>query len=980
MKKLLTLFTFICLLFSQIDSIAQSPFLKLIGGGTSNLGNRRYRLTEEQTFSVGAVWSKDKVDLKKPFDVFAKVNLGTKNNSGADGIAFIFHTVEDYTPSGDASSFSAVGLNPSLAVEIDTYNNGQNNDPLNDHVAIQKNGNFVHGSNQSLAAPVNASPNTIFLNIEDGDDHFFRVTWNPATKTMKVFFDCSERISLTYDVINDVFAGNSQVYWGFIGSCGTNSNRQEVEILRCSAIDSYQEKDICDGTPVQIEASYGKSFSWSPALNLSATNTRVVTASPLSTTNYIANVQHECSLNFNDTVRVIRPNLTPFDWTENAAICEDQTLTLDATAADSKLYTWNDNSTAATKKITSSGNYKVTISDGNCFNVVSADITVNPLPKFNLGNNFNFCDNTNVVLDATAPDGQTYSWNTGSANPKISVNKTGLYIANVISSKGCKFSDSIDVLVRPTYKINESVNICEGNTYIYLNNVYSKDTIVKNLFLASNGCDSNYTLNIKVLRRSQGSIDRRICQGTTYNFYGNILNKAGVYKHNLNAANGCDSVLSLNLKVINSDTTKLSEYICKGTSYTLNNQTFNKDGIYAVKFSNSIGCDSFVILNLSVDKGLGYAQKQTICSGKAFDFYGQNLDKEGTYTHKLLNQKGCDSIITLDLSVRKLPTITLSTNKTLLCPSESTTISASDGFATYLWNSPKGDGKTLNTSEAGIYSVSVVDDLGCIGSDKIEIKISSPMTLNISKRTPSCSGYSDGQIEIKSVNGGIAPFTYSIDGKTFSNDLIFKNLREGDFKVFVRDAANCEAEINDNLQNPIPKRVRISDQSRSISLGDSTLVTLLPTFSDIQNIKWTPSESVNVDKLEAWLKPIRTTKYGVIVTDSLGCKFNDTVLVNVDARLRLFLPNVFSANIDGTNDEFKPFTGLGVERILSFRVFDRWGVLMFEALDYKPNEDISWDGYFKGIRVNEGVYLAHVQVRKLNGDIENVVSEVMLLR
>lgn len=980
MKKLLTLFTFICLFESQNLLFAQTPLIKVVGGEAKHLGNRRYRLTEDNDYTVGAIWSRDKVDFSKPFDILTKVYLGDKNNSGADGMALIFHTQEDYVPFGDASTYSAAGLNPSLAIEIDTYNSGGNNDPNNDHVAIQKNGNFVHGSNNSLAAPVNASPNTIFLNIEDDEDHFFRFTWNPTTKNMKVYFDCSERISLTYNVIDNIFSGETKLYWGFIAACGLNSNRQEVEVLRCSALDDYQEKEICDGTPIQIEASYGKSYNWTPALNLTSTNTRVTTASPASTTTYIANVQHECSLNYKDTFKVIKPNLTPFDWTQNAAICEDKSFILDATGADSKIYTWNDNSTGATKKITSSGNYQVTISDGFCFNVVSADITVNPLPKFNLGKDFNFCDNTSVVLDATAPDGINYSWSNGNANPKISINKTGLYIATVTSSKGCTFSDSINIMVRPTYKINETVNICEGNSYIYQNKTYTKDTIVKNLFIATNGCDSNYTLNIKVLKRSFGSIDRKICQGTTYNFYGNIINNAGTYKHNLKAANGCDSVVTLNLKVINSDTSKINEFICKGASYIINNQSFNKDGTYSIKFNNSIGCDSFVLLNLTVDKGLNYTFKKTICQGQTFDFYGQNLDKEGTYNKTLSNQKGCDSVITLDLSIKKLPSISLSASKTLLCPSENTIITATDGYATYVWNSPKGDGKSLNTSEAGKYSVSVVDDLGCIGTAEIEVKLSTPISLNIAKRTPSCSGYSDGQVEIKSVNGGIAPFTYSIDGNTFSNNLIFKNLKEGNFTIYVLDAANCKAEISDNLQNPVPKRIRISDQARQISLGDSTLVTILPTFDDIQNIKWTPNENVNTDKLEAWLKPVRTTKYGVIVTDSLGCKFSDTVLVNVDSRLKLFLPNAFSANIDGTNDDIRPYAGLGVERILSFRVFDRWGVLMFEALDYSPKEDIGWDGYFKGIRVNEGVYLAHVQVRKLNGEIENVVGEVMLLR
>jgi hypothetical protein len=980
MKKLLTLFLFFCITATHYIILAQTPLLKAVGGETQHLGNRRYRLTEEKSYSVGALWSRDKVDLRKPFDILTKVYLGDKNNSGADGIALIFHTQPNYMPFGDASTFNASGLDPSLAIEIDTYNSSGNNDPNNDHVAIQKNGNFVHGSNNSLAAPVNASPNTIFLNIEDGDDHFFRFTWNPTTRNLKIFFDCSERINLTYNVIDDIFGGNSEVYWGFIAACGLNNNRQEVEVLRCSALDDYQEKAICDGTPVQIEASYGNSFNWSPALNLTSTNTRSSVASPIATTTYIANVQHECSLTYNDTVKVVRPNLTPNNWTKNITICQDKTLNLDATAPESKFYTWSDNTTDAIKKITTSGNYKVTISDGNCTNIVAADVTINPTPKFNLGADFNFCDNTNIVLDATAIDGVTYAWNTGSATPKISVNKSGEYITTVTSSRGCTATDSIKIMVRPTYKINETVNICQGTSYVYLNKSYTKDTIVKNNFFAANGCDSNYTLTIKVLPKRASVMQKSICKGNTFDFYGNTIGIAGNYQHTLKAANGCDSVITLQLKVIESDTNNIKALICRGKSYVINNQAFTESGLYPIKFTNSLGCDSFVLLSLTVDKGIGLTFQDSICIGSSYDFLGQKLDKAGTYTKILQNLNGCDSLITLNLSIKKAPTVALNATKTLLCPSETAIISATSGFSSYTWNSPQGNNQTLSATEAGIYSVSVTNQQGCVGFDEIEIKKSSPMAITLAKRTPSCAGYADGLIEIKSINGGIAPYTYSIDGKNYSKALIYNNLREGNFTIYVRDTANCEAKLDDNLQNPIPKRISISDQSHAIALGDSAAVSILPTFSDIQQIRWTPSESVNRDDLDAWLKPVRSTKYSVIVTDSLGCQFSDTVLVNVDTRLKLFLPNIFSANIDGTNDELRPFSGIGVERILSFRVFDRWGVLMFEALDYAPNADISWDGYFKGQRVNEGVYLVHLKVRKLNGEIENVSNEVMLMR
>jgi hypothetical protein len=978
MKKILVLTFLFCLSANLISLFCQAP-IEMIGGNTKLLFDRRYRLTEEQNFNSGAVWSTQKANLNRPFDILTKVYIGDKN-SGGDGIAFAFHQQKSYAGGGIPSDFLMGTLNPSLTVEIDTYNNNANNDPINDHIAIQKNGNFVHGSSNSLAGPINASSGFLILNVEDGDDHYFRITWNPATKNLKVYFDCQLRLDLTNDIVANIFNNDPMVYWGFSAACGSNNNRQEVEILRCSALDDYNEKILCDGAaPVEISASYGDSFSWSPSATLSQSNIRNPLASPITTTTYISTVQHGCSLTYRDTVKVKRPNLIPSDWTENAAICDSKKLILDATAPAAISYLWSDNSTNPTLEVSKMGIYKVTISDGTCTNISMADITVNPLPVFFLGKDFNFCDNTTVVLDATASDA-TYAWSTGSTNPKVSINKTGIYYATATTSKGCKFSDTISIVVRPSFKISESINICEGNSYTFQGIPFTQDTTLKANYTASNGCDSSYTLKIRVLKKSFGAIQARICQGSEYDFYGTLLKTKGIYNHNLVAKNGCDSVITLTLNVINSDTTKQSEFICKNASYTINNQTFTKDGVYPVKFTNSIGCDSFVILTLTVDRGLGYEFKDTICAGSSYTFDNKTLTIAGDYNQTLKNINGCDSIVTLHLFVKKSPTVVLTSDKQILCPNTKAILTASGDFISYNWSTIGIANKNIEVSQGGWYRVSVTDGTGCIGFDSVQIRQSTPIQITLLKKTPTCSGYADGQLEIKKIEGGIPPYVTSLDGNNFSNKLIYNNLKEGDYKVFVQDSAECETFATENLQNPVPKRIQIAQQSRLIQLGDSTIVTIVPSFKDVANVKWTPSADAVVDGLEAWLKPLHPTRFLVEVTDSAGCKFSDTVKIAIDSRLNLYVPNVFSANIDGTNDDIKPYSGPGVEKILAFRIFDRWGSMVFEALDFKPTDDIGWDGFYKGQRANEGVYLAHVKVLKLDGVIENVVSEVMLLR
>ncbi len=970
----LTLFvTFLC-----FSSSLQAQF-NLQGTGFSTGGNRCYEMTKAIDFQATTLWSQEKINLNRNFDILAKVNFGDKNNSGGDGMTFAFGRDNKYLDSWNGSGIGLLNLTPSLIVEMDTYSNGDKSDPLNDHLGVHKNGTFQHNTTNNLVPPVNFLAGGGSLNVEDGLDHILRITWNAKDTTLVVYFDCVQRISLKNN-IKRIFGNDHNVYWGFSGASGLNNNKQTLCVLRSSALDEYHEKTLCEGAQaIEMDASYGKSFSWSPNNDISSTSIRNPMALPTATTIYVAKVQHECNLTFNDTFKIIRPRLTPNDWTTNAAICDDKKLTLDATAPDAKTYTWNPFNDKATQEVKTTGFYQVSISDGICTKVVSADITVNPAPIFSLGADVDVCEGSPVSLDATVINA-TYAWNTGASSAKISVSKSGKYVATVTSDKGCTQKDSVDVVIRPTSKFTETKSICEGTSYTFEAKKYSKDTTLKATYVATNGCDSFYTLKLTILKKSYATLSQRLCEGNEYDFFGEKLKKSGTYIKKFVAANGCDSIYTLTLKVINSDTSKTKEYICKNSSYSIANQTFDKDGVYPVKLKNSIGCDSFVIVTLTVDKGLGHTYKDTICNGFTYLFDGKNLTTTGNYDKVLKNQKGCDSIVTLQLFVKNSPPVILSTTKKILCENDEATLTASGTYAAYKWNQASASSNSLVAKTEGVYRVSVTDETGCIGYDSIVIQKSNPMTINVLAKTPSCSGYSDGQIEIKTIDGGIAPFQYSFDGKDFTNKTLLNNLKEGNYTTYVKDAANCEAKITSSLQNPIPKNIRIAENSLSITLGDSALATILPTFKDVASVTWLPSITKSSDPLETWLKPTRSTRYTVWVADSLGCKFSDTVSVTVDTRLKMFIPTAFSANFDGTNDEFRPFSGSSVAKIVSFRVFDRWGNQVFEALDLKPSDTLGWDGTFRDTPLVEGIYTYHVKALKLDDEIEDVIGEVMLMR
>ncbi|HRJ17048.1 MAG TPA: gliding motility-associated C-terminal domain-containing protein, partial [Saprospiraceae bacterium] len=70
-----------------------------------------------------------------------------------------------------------------------------------------------------------------------------------------------------------------------------------------------------------------------------------------------------------------------------------------------------------------------------------------------------------------------------------------------------------------------------------------------------------------------------------------------------------------------------------------------------------------------------------------------------------------------------------------------------------------------------------------------------------------------------------------------------------------------------------------------------------------------------------------------------------------------------------------------VKKVLVFRVFDRWGALMYQATDFPPNdEDYGWNGMFRGQLLQPGIYTYMTQVESVSGMVHTFSGDVLLLR
>ena len=176
---------------------------------------------------------------------------------------------------------------------------------------------------------------------------------------------------------------------------------------------------------------------------------------------------------------------------------------------------------------------------------------------------------------------------------------------------------------------------------------YYNDTLVASL----TGCDSVVTLHLMVLPVITNYIYDTICQGNTYNQYGFSVSEAGLYSDTLQTSLGIDSIVFLSLAVMPNYTIAIHDTICSGNSYTFGGNTYTQSGIYADTLASIFGCDSIVVLNLVVNSGNSSIDNIVACDSYTWIDGVTYTESTNTPIYTIPSTGGCDSVVTLNLTI-----------------------------------------------------------------------------------------------------------------------------------------------------------------------------------------------------------------------------------------------------------------------------------------------------------------------------------------
>jgi gliding motility-associated-like protein/uncharacterized repeat protein (TIGR01451 family) len=168
----------------------------------------------------------------------------------------------------------------------------------------------------------------------------------------------------------------------------------------------------------------------------------------------------------------------------------------------------------------------------------------------------------------------------------------------------------------------------------------------------------------------------------------------------------------------------------------------------------------------------------------------------------------------------------------------------------------------------------------------------------------------------------------------------------------------------------------------SITLGDRIYLNPDTYGADNPFFNWSesPGQTIDCDDCPSLdLLPVENTTYFLTLTDAQGCIFSDSLKVTVEKRYQIYVPNTFSPNNDGVNDQLFIY-GESLTVVERFVIYNRWGGAVFKANDNLVNEgSTGWDGKINDEYVQLGVYTWMARIKFIDGEVRYFSGTVTVI-
>lgn len=331
----------------------------------------------------------------------------------------------------------------------------------------------------------------------------------------------------------------------------------------------------------------------------------------------------------------------------------------------------------------------------------------------------------------------------------------------------------------------------------------------------------------------------------------------------------------------------------------------------------------------------------------------------GTYTVKLIatTSTGCKDSTTRAVTVYPTPSGVLNTPSTNLLCEGGVVILTATGGASYQWflNGGAIAGATNSTHSAnqpGIYTVNVTSSNGCTSTatGSITLQLISKPTANFTYSNYCATFPTQFSDQSNVANSGIVNYSWNFgqgQGTSTLQNPSYTYPTTGTFSISLMVTPVACPSLSSNVTKPItivtpPANQRYTTlnavQNRDLQLEARAFGAAV--------YSWSPTSGLNN---AAVFNPVfnfnTQVEYLITITTPIGCVIKDTQLVRIYKEKGIYVPKGFSPNGDGSNDKIFPRL-VGIRTLLYFKIYDRWGQLIYQT----SNENEGWDGRYRGAK------------------------------
>ncbi|MDB5201272.1 MAG: hypothetical protein JWQ27_681 [Ferruginibacter sp.] len=728
------------------------------------------------------------------------------------------------------------------------------------------------------------------------------------------------------------------------------------------------DQTICVGSSVTLGSSAipGYNYQWSPAQYLNNAQVANPTSSAPSTTTYTLIVTDGNGCSSQDQVNVtVKPKpLALFSINNSTQCLNGNSVSFSNNSGFSggsftSVWTFGDGTFSAANSpihsYISAGTYTVKLvvtSNTGCKDSISSNVTINPKPiiSFSLnnlqqcfvGNRFVFINNSTINIGAS----MNFVWEFGDGNlstatsPVHSYSSPGNYGVRITatSNNGCIDSAfaSIKVFASPNamFSVIQPDQCLNGNSFSFNNgSSHPLGGPLSYLWLFGDG-NSSTLANPSYSFNSEGTYGVKLIAITT---------------------EGCrdtaSHIVTVNPKPVALFSINNLTQCVNENRLLINNQTALSAGTLTYQWAFGDG----------------------VTSNQASPVHVYSLP--GTYQVKLVSttDKNCKDSSFKTVIINPNPVISIAANANIvLCKNNSVQLGAAGGLS-YQWtpinglncnNCPNPIATPLISTP---YVVRGINSFGCPGYDSTNITVMQPISIR-SSNDSMCIGDS-ARLFASGATSYIWTPSQGLSNTAISNPIAFPRTTTS-YRVVGYDGANCFTDTA-YITVGVGQRLAINlGTDLNLSTGTAYNFTPIITNGPVKSWLWSPPSLLNCATCP---KPIATIKkditYTVSVRDIYGCTAADSIHITAFCeKSQVFIPNVFTPDGDGVNDILM-IRAKGIVAIKYFRIFNRWGELIFEKTDFPPNNPLySWDGKIRGVTGPPDVFVYTAEVVCENGN------------